>query len=134
MVHVSLVTSDGHQLSARILYTYDIAANGFSVVLSEDEMETVKKLPGFLLAYGDRQVTVDTTHTFEFLSLNPVTGLRPASDYRKDVIVGVLDSKRAQTILWKRKGEKLRKGGVKGEVIVMEKERLREMGGCVESG
>ncbi|KAG5543048.1 hypothetical protein RHGRI_015961 [Rhododendron griersonianum] len=55
-------------------------------------METVKKLPGFLSAYGDRQVTVDTTHTFEFLSLNPVTGLRPASDYGKDVIVGVLDS------------------------------------------
>ncbi|KAF7143446.1 hypothetical protein RHSIM_Rhsim05G0098900 [Rhododendron simsii] len=92
MVHVSPATSDGHQWSARILYTYDIAADGFSVVLSKDEMYTVKKLPGLLSAYGDRQVTVDTTHTFEFLSLNPVTGVRPASDYGEDMIVGMLDS------------------------------------------
>ncbi|KAG5557913.1 hypothetical protein RHGRI_007981 [Rhododendron griersonianum] len=84
-LHVSPATSDSHQSPARVLYTYDSAADGFSAVLSEDEMETVKKLPGFLSAYGDRQVTVDTTHTFEFLSLNPVTGLRPAaSDYGKD--------------------------------------------------
>ncbi|KAI8553240.1 hypothetical protein RHMOL_Rhmol05G0000600 [Rhododendron molle] len=62
MVHVSPVTSDSHQSPARVLYTYDSAADGFSTVLSEDEMETVKKLPGFLSAYGDKQVTVDTTH------------------------------------------------------------------------
>ncbi|KAG5556282.1 hypothetical protein RHGRI_006778 [Rhododendron griersonianum] len=73
---VSPATSDGgRQSPPRVLYTYDSAAHGFSAVLSEDEMETVKKLPGFLSAYGDRQVTVDTTHTFEFLSLNPATGL-----------------------------------------------------------
>ncbi|XP_058204302.1 subtilisin-like protease SBT3 [Rhododendron vialii] len=89
----SLATSDrGLQSPARVLYTYDSAAHGFSAVLSEDELETVKKLSGFLSAYGDRQVTVDTTHTFEFLSLNPVTGLWPASDYGKDIIVGVLDT------------------------------------------
>ncbi|KAG5556275.1 hypothetical protein RHGRI_006771 [Rhododendron griersonianum] len=89
----SPATSDrGLQSPARVLYSYDSAAHGFSAVLSEDELETVKKLPGFLSVYGDRQVTVDTTHTFEFLSLNPVTRLWPASDYGKDVIVGVLDS------------------------------------------
>ncbi|XP_058208078.1 subtilisin-like protease SBT3 [Rhododendron vialii] len=79
-------------IAGEILYTYDNAVHGFSAVLSKDEMETVKKSPGFLSAYGDKQVTVDTTHTFEFLLLNPVTGFWPASDYRKDVIIGVIDS------------------------------------------
>lgn len=85
-------TSDGHQSPARILYTYDNAVHGFSAVLSKDEMETMKNLPGFLSAYGDKQATVDTTHTPEFLSLNPGTGLWPASEYGKDVIIGVIDS------------------------------------------
>ncbi|KAI8562752.1 hypothetical protein RHMOL_Rhmol03G0059800 [Rhododendron molle] len=88
----SPATSDGHQSPARVLYTYNNAVHGFSAVLSKDEMETVKKSPGFLSAYGDKQVTVHTTHTFEFLSLNPVTGLWPASNYGKDVIIGVIDS------------------------------------------
>ncbi|KAG5556271.1 hypothetical protein RHGRI_006769 [Rhododendron griersonianum] len=88
----SPATSDGHQSPARVLYTYDNAVHGFSAVLSKDDMETVKKSPGFLSAYGDKQVTVDTTHTFEFLSLNPVTGLWPASNYGKDIIIGVIDS------------------------------------------
>ncbi|KAH7843331.1 hypothetical protein Vadar_015275 [Vaccinium darrowii] len=89
---VQPTTSDGHQSPARILYTYDNAVHGFSAVLSKDEMETMKNLPGFLSAYGDKQATVDTTHTPEFLSLNPGTGLWPASDYGKDVIIGVIDS------------------------------------------
>ncbi|XP_057506637.1 subtilisin-like protease SBT3 [Actinidia eriantha] len=84
-------SSNGHDQST-ILYTYDNAIHGFSALLSKDEVETLKKSPGFLSAYSDKQVTVDTTHTFEFLSLNPVAGLWPASDYGKDVIVGVIDS------------------------------------------
>ncbi|OVA15839.1 Peptidase S8/S53 domain [Macleaya cordata] len=76
----------------KLLYTYDNAFNGFSVVLSPDELRTLTNSPGFVSAYADKTATLDTTHTFEFLSLNPVNGLWPASNYGKDVIVGVIDS------------------------------------------
>ncbi|CAA0838691.1 Subtilisin-like serine endopeptidase family protein [Striga hermonthica] len=76
----------------RILYAYEHALHGFSALLSDDELEALKKSSAFLSAYRDRSVTLDTTHTFKFLSLNNSTGLWPASDYGRDVIVGVIDT------------------------------------------
>ncbi|XAR64852.1 Tripeptidyl-peptidase II, partial [Bertholletia excelsa] len=80
------------QSTPTLLYTYDNALHGFSALVSQAELQALKQLPGLISAFSDRQVTVDTTHAFEFLSLNPVTGLWPASEYGKDVIVGVIDS------------------------------------------
>ncbi|KAM7514346.1 hypothetical protein LguiA_003929 [Lonicera macranthoides] len=89
---VHSIDSGAHPTPSSLLYIYDNTLHGFSVVLSKDELESLKQSSGFVLAYSDRPVTLDTTHTFEFLSLNPVTGLWPASDYGKDVIVGVIDT------------------------------------------
>ncbi|XP_052200677.1 subtilisin-like protease SBT3 [Diospyros lotus] len=75
-----------------LVYTYDNAFHGFSALLSEEELEKLKNSPGFISSYMDSQAELDTTHTFEFLSLNPTTGLWPASDYGRDVIVGVIDT------------------------------------------
>ncbi|KAF3617568.1 putative subtilisin-like protease-like, partial [Capsicum annuum] len=63
-----------------------------SAVLSKDEFEALKKSPVFLSAYKDRPVEAHTTHTPEFLKLNPTYGLWPASGFGQDVIIGVLDS------------------------------------------
>ncbi|KAG6425148.1 hypothetical protein SASPL_115574 [Salvia splendens] len=83
---------DHHHNPLNLLYTYDNVFHGFSAVMSKDEVEALKKTPGFVSAYPDRSVTIDTTHTFEFLSLNPYAGLWPAFEYGKDVIIGVIDT------------------------------------------
>ncbi|XP_057975755.1 subtilisin-like protease SBT3 [Malania oleifera] len=76
-----------------VLYTYDNALHGFSAVLSPEELENLKKIPGYISAYRDMGTIIpETTHTADFLSLNPTTGLWPASDYGKDIIVGVVDT------------------------------------------
>ncbi|XP_057975750.1 subtilisin-like protease SBT3 [Malania oleifera] len=75
-----------------LLYAYDNALHGFSAVLSPAELDTLQKSPGFVSAYRDRKVALHTTHTPEFLALSPSAGLWPASDYGKDVVVGVIDS------------------------------------------
>ena len=80
-----------------LLYAYDNAVHGFSASLSLQELENLKKSPGFVSAYSDKTAKLDTTHTTDFLSLNPSTGLWPASNYGEDIIIGVLDSGASMT-------------------------------------
>ncbi|KAL2538024.1 Subtilisin-like serine endopeptidase family protein [Forsythia ovata] len=89
---VSPELSDRRNLGPKLVYTYENAFNGFSAIMSKDELEALKKSPGFLSAYADGEIIPDTTHTYKFLSLNTATGLWPASEYGKDVIIGVVDS------------------------------------------
>ncbi|XP_027093406.2 subtilisin-like protease SBT3 [Coffea arabica] len=81
-----------HQSQPKLLYTYRHAIHGFSAMLSTNELEYLKKLPGFLSAYKDKVGTLDTTYTYKFLQLNHADGLWPASDFGNDVIVGVIDT------------------------------------------
>ncbi|KAM3288110.1 hypothetical protein P3S67_021540 [Capsicum chacoense] len=85
-------TQNGHHPVPKLLYSYDNVLHGFSAVLSKDEFEALKKSLGFLSAYKDRPVEAHTTHTPEFLKLNPTSGLWSASGFGQDVIIGVLDS------------------------------------------
>ncbi|KAL7155043.1 hypothetical protein ABFS83_03G047300 [Erythranthe nasuta] len=78
--------------SPKHVHTYDHAFHGFSAVLSKDELRSLKNSPGFLRAHIDGPVEADTTHTYKFLSLNTASGIWPASQYGKDVIIGVVDS------------------------------------------
>ncbi|KAH7567441.1 hypothetical protein ACOSP7_010662 [Xanthoceras sorbifolium] len=92
LTSTNTASSDDRRWSPALAYSYENAAHGFSAVLSQQELETLKKFPGFVSAYSDKNVTLDTTHTPEFLSLNSATGLWPASNYGEDVIVGVIDT------------------------------------------
>ncbi|CAK8572247.1 unnamed protein product [Lathyrus sativus] len=85
-------TLDSTKSSKNLVYTYNHAMHGFSAVLSKQELNNLKKSHGFVTAYPDRTATVDTTHTFEFLSLDPSKGLWNASNLGENVIVGLIDT------------------------------------------
>ncbi|CAL1410658.1 unnamed protein product [Linum trigynum] len=74
------------------MYSYQNALHGFNAVLSQQELQTLENLLGFLSSYKDKLVTMDTTYTPEFMSLNPSIGLWPASNFEEDVIIGVIDT------------------------------------------
>ncbi|OIS99182.1 subtilisin-like protease sbt1.9 [Nicotiana attenuata] len=85
-------SADRFHSAPKLVYSYDSVFHGFSAVLSQDELQALKKLPGFVSAYKDTTVEPHTTHTPDFLKLNPSSGLWPASGLGQDVIIGVLDS------------------------------------------
>ncbi|KAH0784355.1 hypothetical protein KY290_003953 [Solanum tuberosum] len=83
---------DRFHSAPKLVYSYDNVLHGFSAVLSQDELAALKNLPGFISAYKDRTVEPHTTHTSDFLKLNPSSGLWQASGLGQDVIIGVFDS------------------------------------------
>ncbi|KAB1199440.1 Subtilisin-like protease [Morella rubra] len=80
------------QSSPSLIYAYSNDSSGFCALVSLHELEALKNSLGFVSAFEDGSFTLHTTHTPEFLSLNPSIGLWLASDYGNDVIVGVIDS------------------------------------------
>lgn len=77
---------------SQLLYTYNNVVHGFSATLSSMELLELEKVVGFISAFKDSSPTLDTTHTFEFLGLNSLSGLWPISNYGEDVIIGVIDT------------------------------------------
>ncbi|KAK9135962.1 hypothetical protein Syun_015292 [Stephania yunnanensis] len=79
--------------SSSHLYSYSHAANGFSARLSPDELKAIQNSPGFVSSFRDVHVTIDTTHTPEFLHLNSIPeGAWAKSNYGKGMIIGVVDT------------------------------------------
>ncbi|KAL1564770.1 subtilisin-like protease SBT3 [Salvia divinorum] len=88
----SLLKSASIDSEAKLIYTYDHAFHGFSAVMSTDELQALKRSEGFVSASVSKAVTLDTTHSVNFLGLSTATGIWPASHYGKDVIIGIIDS------------------------------------------
>ncbi|XP_047980333.1 subtilisin-like protease SBT3 [Salvia hispanica] len=81
-----------HHREAKLVHTYGNAFHGFTAVLSENELESLRNSPGFISAHKDKPIVPDTTHTHKFLGLNTASGIWPESKYGEDVIIGVVDT------------------------------------------
>jgi subtilisin family serine protease len=75
-----------------LLYIYETTISGFAAQLSTKQLDSLKKLDGFLSATPDEMLSLHTTHTPQFLGLQPDKGLWSAASLASDVIVGVVDT------------------------------------------
>ncbi|KAK7349377.1 hypothetical protein VNO77_06702 [Canavalia gladiata] len=85
-------TKNLNSISSKLIYSYTNVINGFSANLSPKELEGLKSSPGYISSIRDLPAKHDTTHSPQFLGLNPIQGAWPVSNFGKDVIVGLVDS------------------------------------------
>ncbi|KAK7283262.1 hypothetical protein RIF29_12667 [Crotalaria pallida] len=78
--------------SAEMLYTYKHVAHGFSARLTTQEADLLAKQQGILAVIPEVRYELHTTRTPEFLGMDKITSLLPASGKQGEVIVGVFDT------------------------------------------
>lgn len=78
--------------SAKILYSYDTVANGFSARLTPAEAQALESLDGVISVLPEVRYELHTTRTPEFLGLDKSDGFVPQANTASDVVVGVLDT------------------------------------------
>ncbi|XP_017976584.1 PREDICTED: subtilisin-like protease SBT1.1 [Theobroma cacao] len=84
--------SDSESTSPQLIHVYESAISGFAAKLSSKELESLKKIDGFLSATPDEMFTLQTTRSPQFLGLEYGKGLWNASNLNSDVIIGLVDS------------------------------------------
>ncbi|KAK6239935.1 hypothetical protein QUC31_005404 [Theobroma cacao] len=84
--------NDSESTSPQLIHVYKSAISGFAAKLSTKELESLKKMTGFLSATPDEMLTLHTTRSPQFLGLELGKGLWNASNLESDVIIGVVDS------------------------------------------
>ncbi|CAA0820539.1 Subtilisin-like protease SBT1.2 [Striga hermonthica] len=78
---------------SRIIYPYRFVLTGFAARLTQNEVEAMKEMEGFISAWPDRKLSFHTTHSPQFLGLSASnTGLWKQAGYGKGVVIGILDS------------------------------------------
>ncbi|XP_038683450.1 subtilisin-like protease SBT1.1 [Tripterygium wilfordii] len=75
-----------------LLYVYEHAISGFAAKLSTKQLESLKRMDGFLFATADKMLHAHTTHTPQFLGLQFNKGLWSESNLASDIVIGVLDT------------------------------------------
>ena len=75
----------------RLLYSYEHVISGFAARLTSQDLAAVEIKDGFLAAYPDELIPLQTTRSSEFLGLRS-SGAWNLSNYGEGVIIGVLDT------------------------------------------
>lgn len=76
----------------RILHSYRHVFKGFAAELSSDEVESMRRMEGFVSARPERVYQLHTTHSPSFLGLNQNAGFWKSSNYGKGVVIGLFDT------------------------------------------
>ncbi|XP_023000019.1 subtilisin-like protease SBT1.4 [Cucurbita maxima] len=76
----------------KLLYNYELAANGFSARITAAQAAELRRIPGVISVIPDRVRQLHTTRTPHFLGLADSQGLWAETNYADDVIIGVLDT------------------------------------------
>ncbi|CAI9114985.1 OLC1v1015816C1 [Oldenlandia corymbosa var. corymbosa] len=76
----------------KMVYSYHNVFKGFAAQLSPEHVKAMENKPGFVSARPQKLLSLQTTHTPNFLGLQHNLGFWSKSNYGKGVIIGVLDS------------------------------------------
>ncbi|GMH02558.1 hypothetical protein Nepgr_004397 [Nepenthes gracilis] len=88
-----IMSSDDSDPSSRLLYSYRSAMEGFAALLSEPELESLRKISDVIAIRPDRRLELHTTYSYKFLGLSPMgEGAWSRSGFGKGTIIGVLDT------------------------------------------
>ncbi|OMP00485.1 hypothetical protein COLO4_12650 [Corchorus olitorius] len=76
-----------------LVYSYETAIFGFAAKLSAKQLESLKRVDGFVSAIPDQMLRLHTTHSPQFLGLEgSKESLWHSSNLQSDVIIGVIDT------------------------------------------
>ncbi|KAL3618695.1 hypothetical protein CASFOL_037514 [Castilleja foliolosa] len=88
----SIRISDQDDRIPQLLYVYETIILGFSAKLTEQQLENLKAVDGFVHAIKDKLLTLHTTHSPQFLGLHEGRGLWSRENLASDVIIGLVDT------------------------------------------
>lgn len=78
--------------SLELLYVYETVFSGFAAKLSKQQLESLRKMDGFLSVTSDEMLELHTTHSPQFLGLKQGSGLWNAQNLASDIIIGIVDT------------------------------------------
>ncbi|MQL85380.1 hypothetical protein Taro_017891 [Colocasia esculenta] len=89
----ALEDDEPEDFSARLLYSYHSAVDGFAARLSVEEAESLRGTPGVAAVRPDRRLELHTTYSHQFLGLGSFPGGAWArSGFGTGAIIGILDT------------------------------------------
>ncbi|KAK9726444.1 hypothetical protein RND81_05G215700 [Saponaria officinalis] len=86
-------SDEGGGVSSRLLYSYRSTMEGFAALLSESEVESLRKSTDVVAIRPDTRLEVHTTYSYKFLGLDaPTVGAWSKTAFGRGTIIGVLDT------------------------------------------